>query len=63
MDNIIIHANTKEELERLTKEVMKILEKHRLFIKASKSLFEVTKVPILGFVVEKDKVECTSYRQ
>ena len=57
MDDIIIHANTKEELERLTKEVMKILEKHRLFIKASKSLFEVTKVPILGFVVEKDKVE------
>jgi Reverse transcriptase (RNA-dependent DNA polymerase) len=36
MDDILIFANMKEELERITKLVLEKLQKHNLFLKAKK---------------------------
>ena len=39
MDDILIFAKTKEELERITKMVLAKLRKHDLFLKAKKCKF------------------------
>ena len=56
MDDILIFAKTKEDLEKYTKEVLKILQKNDLYLKPEKCEFEQTKVKYLGFVIEEGQV-------
>jgi RNase H-like domain found in reverse transcriptase/Reverse transcriptase (RNA-dependent DNA polymerase) len=56
MDNILIFANTKEELERITKLVLEKLWEHNLFLKAKKCEFCQTRIEYLGMIIEEGKI-------
>ena len=56
MDDILIFANTQEELERLTKEVLKRLRDNDLFLKPKKCEFNKTEVEYLGLIVEEGRL-------
>ena len=51
MDNFVILAKTKKELEERMICFLKIAEKHNLYFKQSKCDFNVEKIHILGVVV------------
>jgi len=53
MDNFIILAKTKKELEKKTILFLKIAEKHNLCFKWSKCNFDMEEIPILGVIVGK----------
>ena len=57
MDNFIIPAKTKEELEERTIRFLKIAEKHNLCFKQSKYDFDMEEIPILGVIVGKGQVK------
>ena len=52
MDDILISAKTKEELERITKMVLAKLREHNLFLKAKKWEFCKQKIKYLGMVIK-----------
>ena len=56
MDNILIFAKTKEELERITKMVLAKLWEHDLFLKAKKCKFCKLRIEYLGMIIEEGKV-------
>ena len=56
MDNILIFAKTKEELERIAKMVLAKLWKHNLFLKAKKCEFCKLKIEYLGMIIEEGKI-------
>jgi len=57
MDDFVIPARTKEELEEQTIRFLKIAEKHQLCFKQSKCDFDMEEISILGVVVEKGQVK------
>jgi len=57
MDNFVIPARTKEELEKQTVRFLKIAEKHNLCFKQSKCNFNMEEIPILGVIVGKGQVK------
>jgi Reverse transcriptase (RNA-dependent DNA polymerase) len=62
MDNILIFANTKEELRRITKLVLGKLWEHDLFLKAKKCEFCKTKIEYLGIIIEQEKIAMDSVK-
>jgi len=56
MDDILIFAETKEELKRITKEVLKILQDNDLFLKPEKAEFCKTSIEYLGMIIEPGKI-------
>jgi len=57
MDDFIIPAKTKKELEERTIQFLKIVEKHNLCFKQSKCDFDMEEIPILGVIVGKKQVK------
>jgi len=57
MDDFVILAKTKKELEEQTIRFLKIAEKHNLCFKRSKCNFDMEEIPILGVIVEKGQVK------
>ena len=57
MDDFIIPAKTKEELEERTIRFLKIAEKHNLCFKWSKYDFDMEEIPILEVIVGKGQVK------
>jgi len=57
MDDFVIPARTKEELEEQTIRFLKITEKHQLCFKRSKCDFDMEEISILGVVVGKEQVK------
>jgi len=57
MDDFVIPAKTKEELEERTIQFLKITEKHNLCFKWSKCDFNMEEIPILGVIVRKEQVQ------
>lgn len=51
LDDILLYAETEEEITRLTLEVLSRLRKHRLFVKPRKCKFKVQRVEFLGVIV------------
>ena len=51
IDNFVIPAKTKKELEERIIQFLKIAEKHNLYFKQSKCNFNMEEIPILGVVV------------
>ena len=51
MDDFVISAKTKKELEERKIWFLKIAEKHNLYLKQSKCNFNVEEIPILGVVI------------
>jgi RNase H-like domain found in reverse transcriptase/Reverse transcriptase (RNA-dependent DNA polymerase) len=56
MDDSLIFANTKEELERITKLVLEKLQEHNLFLKAKKCEFCQTRIEYLGMIIEEGRI-------
>jgi Reverse transcriptase (RNA-dependent DNA polymerase) len=56
IDDILIFADTKEELERITKLVLEKLRKHNLFLKAKKSEFCQTRIKYLGMIIKEERI-------
>jgi hypothetical protein len=56
MDNILIFADKKEELERITKLVLEKLREHDLFLKAKKCEFCQMRIEYLGMIIEEGKI-------
>jgi hypothetical protein len=56
MDDILIFANTKEELEWITKLVLETLREHDLFLKAKKCEFCQTRIEYLGMIIEEGRI-------
>ena len=57
MDDFIIPARTKEELEEQTVRFLKIAEKYNLCFKQSKCDFNMEEIHILGIIVGKGQVK------
>jgi len=57
MDDILIFAKTKEELEKATCRVMQILKDNKLYLKKEKCVFEAEKIEFLGLVISENRVE------
>ena len=57
MDNFVILAKTKKELEEWTIRFLKIAEKHNLCFKQSKCDFDMEKILILGVIIGKGQVK------
>jgi len=56
MDNMLIFAETKEELTEQTLEVLELLWENDLYLKSQKCKFCVTKIDFLGFIIEDGKM-------
>jgi Reverse transcriptase (RNA-dependent DNA polymerase) len=56
MDDILIFANMKEELEWITKLVLEKLREHNLFLKAKKCEFCQTRIEYLGMIIEEGRI-------
>ena len=57
MDDILIHAKTKEHLMRRTKQVLDRLKKHDLYLNIDKCFFEKEEVEYLGCVISHDTIK------
>jgi hypothetical protein len=56
MDDILIFADTKEELERIMKLVLEKLREHDLFLKAKNCKFCQTRMKYLGMIIEEGRI-------
>ena len=56
MDDILIFAQMKEELEKITKEVLQVLQENDLYLKPEKCEFAQEKLNYLGFIIEEGKI-------
>jgi hypothetical protein len=57
LDDILIFTKTVEHHRQVTRQVLRILEENRLFLKPSKCEFEKTKVEYLGVIISHNSVE------
>jgi len=57
MDDILIFAETEEEIEKYTNEVLQILQDNDLYLKPEKCEFNKTSMKYLGFVITPGKIE------
>jgi Reverse transcriptase (RNA-dependent DNA polymerase) len=56
LDDILIFADMKEELEKITKQVLEKLQEHDLFLKAKKCEFCQTRIEYLGMIIKEGKI-------
>jgi len=57
IDDILIHAPTKKQLHKTTKEVLKILQEHNLYLKPKKYQFAKQRLSYLGYIISPDQVQ------
>ena len=57
MNDILIHTPTKKQLHKMTKEVLKILQKYNLCLKPEKCEFTKKQLSYLGYIIFPDQVQ------
>ena len=57
MDNILIHTSTKKQLHKTTKEILKILQEHDLYLKPEKCQFAKQQLSYLRYIISPDQVQ------
>ena len=57
LDDILIYTKTIEEHHAVTRRVLELLQKHKLFLKPDKCEFEKMKVEYLGVIMSHNSVE------
>ena len=56
LDDILIMSKTKEEHRRITRKVLKVLQKNKLFLKAEKCEFETLEMEYLGVIISEGSI-------
>ncbi len=56
LDDILIMSKIKEEHHQITREVLKTLRKHKLFLKAEKCKFKVLETEYLGIIISEGSI-------
>ncbi len=56
LDDILIMSKTKAEHRRITREVLKLLRKNKLFLKAEKCEFETLETEYLGVIISEGSI-------
>ncbi len=56
MDDILVFAQTRTELQAITRRVLERLRRHKLYLKAEKCEFEREQVEYLGLIISHDRV-------
>ena len=62
MDDILIFAQSKEDLEQLTKQVLQCLQENDLYLKPKKCKFKKEHIEYLGMVIQEGKVTMDSVK-
>jgi hypothetical protein len=57
MDDILIYAKTINEVRAITREVLEILRRNKLFLKPEKCIFEKKQIEYLGMIISENRVE------
>ena len=57
LDDILIFSSDLDEHRRIVKEVLKVLRKHKLYLKAEKCEFEKTEIEYLGMIISEGIVK------
>ena len=57
MDDVLVGTETEEGHDEIVEEVLKRLEENDLYVKPEKYMWKVRKMPFLGVVMGKRKVE------
>jgi len=60
MDDILIYAKTKEEHDRLVKEVLKKLQQNRLAVSPEKCVWKAKEVEFLGYIIGRDGIKMST---
>jgi len=60
MDDILIYAKTKEEHDRLVKEVLKRLQRNRLAVSPEKCVWKAKEVEFLGYIIGRDGIKMST---
>ncbi len=56
LDDILIMSKTKKEHRQITHEVLKVLQKNKLFLKAEKCKFETLEMEYLGVIISEGSI-------
>ncbi len=56
MDDILVFAQTRTELQAIMRRVLERLRRHKLYLKAEKCEFEQEQVEYLGLIISHDRV-------
>ncbi len=56
LDDILIMSKTKEEHRHITRKVLKVLQKNKLFLKAEKCKFETLETEYLGVIISEGSI-------
>ncbi|SJL12751.1 uncharacterized protein ARMOST_16182 [Armillaria ostoyae] len=57
LDDILIFSKTLEEHRKITRRVLELLRKHKLFLKAEKCEFEVLETEYLGVIISEGSIQ------
>ena len=56
LDDILIFTETLEEHQKVTRRVLELLEKHKLYLRSDKCEFEKTTIKYLGVIISHNSV-------
>lgn len=56
MDDILLYAKTKEDLNRITQDVLQVLKDNKLYLKPEKCEFEKEEIEYLGMIISKNRI-------
>ena len=62
MDNVLIHADNKEDLERYTKLVLQRLQENDMYLKPKKCKFIKKKIKYLGMIISHNSITMDSVK-
>jgi hypothetical protein len=62
MDDILIFANTKDKLDRITELVLEKLQEHDLFLQAKRCEFCQTRIKYIGMIIKEEKITMDSVK-
>jgi len=57
VNDVLVGTKTKEEYDKIVKEILRRLEKNNLYIKLEKCVWKVRKIRFLGIVIEPNGIE------
>lgn len=56
LDDILIYAETREELEKTTRDILQTLKDNDLYMKPEKCVFAQETLEYLGFIISQNKI-------